>query len=278
MVYGDVTDDQCAAITASGVVVLDPRPDHELAPPGLARFLVDQARAAPGPVLWVGSADGDPGLTDALAAEVSRPTDPPTPVDIEVLVGSYDPPGARLLDLVAVMDRLREECPWDRQQTHESLLAYLVEETYEVVEAVTVGGRRQLVDELGDLLLQVAFHARIAEEATQPGAGGFDIDDVAGAIVDKLVRRHPHVFADVEVDGSAGVEASWEAIKAAERAGEPSRPTRPAGLTSALTDLVVEAVRQVAAGHDPTDDIEATREGWRAGVSLAGESGQSPLG
>ena len=112
-----------------------------------------------------------------------------------MLTGSYDLPGARLLDLVAVMDRLRSPggCPWDAEQTHASLLPYLLEETHEVIEAVERDDRAQLAEELGDLLLQVVFHARVAQEDPQQP---FDIDDVAAGIVAKLVRRHPHVFAD----------------------------------------------------------------------------------
>jgi XTP/dITP diphosphohydrolase len=181
----------------------------------LARELVSRATGAE--VVWVGSADGDPGLSDAIADEVSRLATPP---DVEVLVGSWDAPGARLLDVVAVMDRLRSPggCPWDAEQTHSSLLPYLREETEELVEAVESGDRRQMAEELGDVLLQVAFHARVAEDdPTEP----FDIDTVAGLLVDKLVRRHPHVFADGDASTPEEVEASWERIKEAERAAKP---------------------------------------------------------
>ncbi|WP_432546992.1 nucleoside triphosphate pyrophosphohydrolase [Kineococcus sp. SYSU DK004] len=128
--------------------------------------------------------------------------------------GPGAPAGSALLELVAVMDRLRSPggCPWDARQTHTSLLRYLVEETYEVVDAVEGGDRDELREELGDLLLQVVFHARVAAEAPD----GFDIDDVAAGIVAKLVRRHPHVFA-----GEAAAEdlqARWDAIKATEKA------------------------------------------------------------
>ncbi|WP_432572130.1 nucleoside triphosphate pyrophosphohydrolase [Kineococcus sp. SYSU DK005] len=124
------------------------------------------------------------------------------------------PTGSKLLDLVAVMDRLRSPggCPWDARQTHASLLRYLVEESYEVVDAVENGTREELRDELGDLLLQVVFHARVAAEDP---AEGFDVDDVAGAIVAKLVRRHPHVF-DGEV-AAEDLQARWDAIKATEK-------------------------------------------------------------
>ncbi|WP_432498735.1 nucleoside triphosphate pyrophosphohydrolase [Kineococcus auxinigenes] len=126
-------------------------------------------------------------------------------------------PGSKLLDLVAVMDRLRSPggCPWDARQTHASLLRYLVEESYEVVDAVENGTREELRDELGDLLLQVVFHARVAAEDP---AEGFDVDDVAEAIVAKLVRRHPHVF-DGEV-AAEDLQARWDAIKATEKPRE----------------------------------------------------------
>ena len=133
---------------------------------------------------------------------------------LQVVHASYDVPGARLLDLVEVMDRLRTSCPWDREQTHRSLAPYLLEETYEVLEALDSADRDHLREELGDLLLQVVFHARVAaEDESAP----WDIDDVAAGIVDKLVRRHPHVFADVAVADAAAVEVNWETIKAAEK-------------------------------------------------------------
>jgi XTP/dITP diphosphohydrolase len=193
-----------------------------------ARELVEAARAAA--VVWLGSADGDPGLTDALAGELSRVAVGEDPPPVEVLVGSQDVPGARLLDLVAVMDRLRSPggCPWDAEQTHASLTPYLLEEAYETAEAIESGDRAALQEELGDVLLQVAFHARVAEEDPE---APFDIDDVAAGIVAKLVRRHPHVFGAApggsghselgdeleDVRTAAHVEANWDRIKAAEK-------------------------------------------------------------
>ena len=207
-------------------------------PPGaLARLLVDQT--ADGEVVWIGSADGDPGLTDALAAEVSGRDDPP---EIELLFASYDVPGSRLLDLVATMDRLRsqEGCPWDAEQTHESLVPYLIEETYELVEAIESGDRTHMAEELGDVLLQVAFHARIAQEHDD---SPFGIDEVAGGIVDKLVRRHPHVFAEGEAETAEDVAASWEQIKAAEK------PHRSAPLDGIPERLCALARASKAAGR-----------------------------
>ncbi|MGI8538022.1 MAG: MazG family protein [Mycobacteriales bacterium] len=131
---------------------------------------------------------------------------------VELVHGSYDPPGARLLDVVAVMDRLRSPggCPWDAEQTHDSLMPYLVEEAYEAYQALEDGDLVDLREELGDVLLQVVFHARLAQEADP----SWSIDDVAGDLVDKLVRRHPHVFAGA---GADDLEGSWEALKAAEK-------------------------------------------------------------
>ena len=121
-----------------------------------------------------------------------------------------------LLRLREVMDTLRSPggCPWDAEQTHESLLKYLLEESYEFIEAVEENDRTAMREELGDVLLQVYFHARMAEDdPTDP----FSIDEVATAVAEKLIRRHPHVFGDTKVLGSEEVLENWEAIKAAEK-------------------------------------------------------------
>ncbi len=133
---------------------------------------------------------------------------------VELVHGSYDPPGARLLDVVAVMDRLRSPggCPWDAEQTHSSLMPYLLEEAYEAYAALEDGDLVDLREELGDVLLQVVFHARLAEESQAP----WSIDDVAGDLVAKLVRRHPHVFGDAGPRDVAAVERGWDVIKQAE--------------------------------------------------------------
>jgi tetrapyrrole methylase family protein/MazG family protein len=122
--------------------------------------------------------------------------------------------GERLLDLVRVMARLRGPggCPWDREQTHRSLARHLLEETHETLEAIDAGDRDRLREELGDVLLQVVFHARIAADD-----GAWDIDDVAEAILRKLIRRHPHVFGEVQVSGADEVLVNWERIKADEK-------------------------------------------------------------
>ncbi|MET0967364.1 MAG: MazG family protein [Nakamurella sp.] len=127
--------------------------------------------------------------------------------------------GQRLLDAVAVMDRLRSPggCPWDAEQTHNSLLRYLIEECYELVAAIELGDSAAIREELGDVLLQVLFHARIAQE-TPVADGGFDIDDVAGELVDKLVRRHPHVFdpTAAAVGNASDQQLRWDELKKTE--------------------------------------------------------------
>ena len=140
-------------------------------------------------------------------------------VPYQVLNGSHDLPGAHLLDLVSIMDTLRISCPWDREQTHESLLRYLLEEAYEAAEAIENSDLGALREEIGDVMFQAFFHARIAAE--RPAAdGGFTIDDVADTLAAKLVRRHPHVFGSVSVSSAADVNANWEEIKKAERAAK----------------------------------------------------------
>ncbi|HLB76533.1 MAG TPA: MazG family protein [Candidatus Dormibacteraeota bacterium] len=119
----------------------------------------------------------------------------------------------RLSDLIEVVERLRgpDGCPWDREQTHASLRSTLLEEAYEVLAAIDAGAGDELRDELGDVLLQVLMHAEIARQA-----GEFELGDVADAVREKLVRRHPHVFGSVVVSGSEEVVRNWEALKAAE--------------------------------------------------------------
>lgn len=203
-----LTDPQPRAIDTAGTQVLP----AEATPARLATQLLD--RSSSETVVWVGSPDGDPGLTEALAAEATRRGGEVAP-EVEVLVGSWDQPGARLLDVVAVMDRLRSPggCPWDAEQTHQSLVPYLIEEAHEAVEAIESGDDEHIIEELGDVLLQVTFHARVAAERDD----GFDIDDISARLVEKLVHRHPHVFADGEATDAAAVEANWEQLKAVEK-------------------------------------------------------------
>ncbi len=174
-------------------------------------------------------------VAEGLSVWLLEPGEVPDDVAFEVVHGSSDLPGAHLLDLVAVMDRLRSPggCPWDAKQTHESLVEYLVEEAYEAVEAIETADDDELREELGDVLLQVMFHARIAQEHDAP----WDIDDVADGITRKLIRRHPHVFADGDASTAAQVEASWKALKAAEK----GRESVTDGIPTALPALVLAA-------------------------------------
>ncbi|MEV6281980.1 MazG family protein [Kribbella sp. NPDC051770] len=222
-------------------------------------------------VAWLVGEDGEPALLRLVADQLAR--EPRPAYEVEILHGSYDVPGARLIDLVQVMDRLRRNCPWDQEQTHESLAKYLLEETYETLEAIDTGDYTHLREELGDLLLQIAFHARVAEEAED----GFTIDDVAGGIVEKLIRRHPHVFAGVAVDGVADVEANWETIKAAEKQRSSVLDGIPLALPAlALADKVVGRAAKVL----PPVSVEASStdigEALLALVRQARELGVDP--
>lgn len=168
------------------------------------------------------------------------------------------PAGERLLDAVAVMDRLRSPggCPWDAEQTHASLLRYLIEECYELVQAVEDGDAAAIREELGDVLLQVLFHARIAAERPATD-GGFTIDDVASSLVDKLVRRHPHVFAGVSSapkgadapTGAADQQRRWDELKRAERAAAGGRVHVLDGVAMAQPALALAAKLGSRAGQ-----------------------------
>jgi XTP/dITP diphosphohydrolase len=169
------------------------------------------------------------GLFDADGDVVWLPepgADPVVPAGARLLRGSADLPGAHLIDLVETMDRLRVNCPWDARQTHQSLAPHLLEEPYEALEALEAGDEEALREELGDVLLQVVFHARIAAE--RDDGTGYTIDDVADGIVAKLVRRHPHVFADVTVSGAEEVKRNWDEIKREEKRALAARRGEPA--------------------------------------------------
>jgi XTP/dITP diphosphohydrolase len=262
-------------------------PDHPLLPyldvPVAVKddpvWIIRESRT--GTVIWLAAQDGDEGFLRAAGHAALALDDPP---EIEVVPGSYDLPGARLLDMVEVMDRLRRECPWDGRQTHESLVPYLLEEAYEVLETIEAGDYGALKEELGDLLFQVVFHSRIAAD--------FDIDDVAEGIVTKLVRRHPHVFAGVEVKDADEVNANWEAIKKAEKAdrsavdvpmGQPAltlaaqllrkaaRAGAPPELADGLGDLF-DLVRQ-GGDRDLEADLRAAARAYRERVEAWESSG-----
>ena len=182
--------------------------------------------------------------------------------------------GESVLDLIEVMDRLRSPggCPWDARQTHESLVEYLVEEAYETVEAIEGSDDSGLREELGDLLLQVVFHARIAQER---GEEGWDVDDVAHGIVEKLIRRHPHVFADVDADTAEQVEANWHALKAEEKGRASVADGIPEHLPALLRASKVHS-RSASLG-DAVPDLESHDTAARVLDSVDGEEGLGEL-
>jgi XTP/dITP diphosphohydrolase len=157
------------------------------------------------------------------------------------MTGSADQSPSALVELTAVMARLRRECAWKAEQTHASLVRYLVEEAYEVIEAIETGTAAEVREELGDLLLQVYFHAAIAAEA-----GSFDIEDVAAGLLSKLYRRNPHVFdpaaATAASDDAAAIDHQWQQIKAAEK---PER--RDSDLMAGVPDELPALLRAVKA-------------------------------
>ncbi|MFD5098560.1 nucleoside triphosphate pyrophosphohydrolase [Streptomyces albidochromogenes] len=257
-----------------------------------ARELVD-ACEGDRTVVVLPSGEGDQALTDGLArlAGSGRVQMP----DLELLPGSYDLPGARLLDLVQVMDRIRLECPWSSQQTHKGLAKYGIEEAYELVEAIEDGDREELREELGDVLLQVVFHARIAQEGRpEDGEEPFSIDDVAGTIVEKLIHRHPHVFGDDTAETPEEVKEHWLRTKAIEKQRESATDGVPLGqpglaLAAKLSsrarnahlevplptgegigyELLAMAVRAERAGVDPEAALRAAARTYRDAIRAA---------
>jgi XTP/dITP diphosphohydrolase len=220
-----------APIAAAGVDVRSTADERPAA--AVVEGLLSAVRKT-GTATWWAGAHGD----GEVATTVRNTLDGLADVTVEELHGNWDLPGARLLDVVTTMDRLRSPggCPWDAKQDHASLAPYLLEEAYEAFQAIEDGDLQGLRGELGDVLLQVAFHARIAEEL--PEGERWTIDDVATGLVEKLVRRHPHVFAGATVADADEVNANWERIKAAER-GDASVlanvPLAAAALTLAAT-------------------------------------------
>ena len=192
----------------------------------------------------------------------------PLPDGAQLLQGSADLPGAHLIDLVATMDRLRVQCPWDARQTHASLAPHLLEESYEALEALESGDERALREELGDVLMQAVFHARIAAE--RDDGTGYTIDDVADGIVAKLIRRHPHVFGDVTVSGADEVKANWDEIKRKEKTDLAERTGVPAAGRGARVGAGRRAVRPAGA--------RAGRAAAAAGRAGRGAGGTGPAG
>ncbi|WP_437070050.1 nucleoside triphosphate pyrophosphohydrolase [Streptomyces sp. enrichment culture] len=271
---------QLPYLREAGITVAEAAPSAE--------ELVD-ACAGGHTVVVVATGEGDPALTDGLArlAGSGRVRMP----ELELLPASYDLPGARLLDLVQVMDRIRAECPWSSRQTHEGLAKYGIEEAYELVEAIEEGHREELREELGDVLLQVVFHARIAEEHPDEP---FSIDDVAGGIVAKLIHRHPHVFGDETATTPEDVKAHWLRTKAEEKrrssvtegiplhqpglalAAKLASRARTAGLDVPLPttegigyELLALAARAESEGIDPEAALRAAARAYRDAIRAA---------
>ena len=198
-----------------------------------------------------------PGDAVVLAA-VGEVADDEVP-GAEMIAGAPEPAGAALLDVVTVMDRLRSPggCPWDAEQTHASLRGYLLEEAHEAYDAIVDDDVAAMREELGDVLLQVVFHARVAAEATPERR--FDVDDVAAELVAKLVRRHPHVFGDVGPRDLAAVEAGWDEIKQAEK--QRRSPTEGVSRSQPATSWAAALVRRAGRAGLPTPapaDLAAT--------------------
>ena len=243
-------------------------------------ILIDPRRPTLVPIEAVGLLGGDVQYTEEMASAVSASlpsarsvrTDPPAPVllssdpdhaDVtarvaageQVITAPAPRPGDRLVDAVEIMDRLRTSGPWESEQTHDSLRRYLLEETYELFDAVHGGNAHEVRDELGDVLLQVLFHARIAQEAPH---NSFTIDDVSDALVRKLVNRVPTVLAGEPIT-LADQLAQWEQRKALERASEVGRscvdgiPTGQPALA-----LAQKVIARATANGMPTELIPET--------------------
>ena len=254
------------------------------------------------PVIVTRDLGSDRARVDSVALGELRP-------DVAGLRTSLfiDPPDVGYVGVVKTMRRLRAECPWDRKQTHDSLVSYALEEVAELAEAIAhlepgaparlpddFGPYADIEDELGDVLLQVIFHANLATEA-----GAFDMEDVAEQLRRKLVRRHPHVFGDVEIDGADDVVANWQDIKAAERADRSSAmdgiPASMATLAQAVKiqhraarvgfdwtraadtlDKVTEEIAEIRAASDDAERAEEIGDLLFAVVNVARRFGVEP--
>lgn len=172
--------------------------------------------------------------------------------------------GAAFQSLVELVDRLRSPggCPWDREQTHESLKPMMIEEAYEAVEAIDAGDDGELMGELGDLLLQVVFHSRIASEDNR-----FTAADVIGRVRDKMVRRHPHVFGDEKAETAGDVLRSWEAIKAAERTAKGKGTEQGAS----MLDSVSKGLPAMMEAYQMTTKASRVGFDWPDAASVLGK-------
>ncbi|GIF43331.1 nucleoside triphosphate pyrophosphohydrolase [Actinoplanes xinjiangensis] len=205
-VYAAADSAQADALRVTGVPVTVLDTD--------AQGLLDAVAGRPA-VVWLAGPDGDQTFARQLGLRLARE---PGLAELELMYGSWDPPGARLLDAVTVMDRLASPGgdPWKREQTHLTLAPYLLEESYEAYDAITGGDLGALREELGDVLLQVLLHARLAED--RPESDRWSVDDVAGGLVEKMIRRNPHVFGGEQITDIEEITANWERIKREEKA------------------------------------------------------------
>ncbi|MGW0216217.1 nucleoside triphosphate pyrophosphohydrolase [Micromonospora chokoriensis] len=219
-----------------------------------------------GTAVWLAGPAGDEALARELGLRLARE---PGLAEMELMYGSWDPPGARLLDAVAVLDRLASPGgdPWKRAQTHRSLAGYLLEESYEAYDAIDADDTDALREELGDVLLQVVLHARLAEEL--PEGERWSIDDVAGGLVDKMIRRNPHVFAGAEAGTLEEITENWERIKRAEKARKSVLDgvalSQPA--LALATQILERAARAGMGVPPPLADTQVDAEA-RLGASL----------
>jgi NTP pyrophosphatase (non-canonical NTP hydrolase) len=252
-VFAGAESAQTAALRSAGVdVTVTDRPLDAL--------------TAGGDRVWLAGPHGDVELARELGLRLIR-----TGGGIELVYGSWDPPGARLLDAVTVMDRLASPGgdPWKLQQTHQSLARFLLEEAYEAYDAILTEDYAALREELGDVLLQVVLHARLAQD--------WDVDDLAGDLVDKLIRRNPHVFADADVHDVDEITEQWERIKAAEK----SRDSVLDGIAWAQPALALAAKvlsRARRAGLDvPLPDGDGLGETLLRAAAAGGEEAEGAL-
>lgn len=223
-VLAGAESEQTAALRAAGATVT-------VAPQASAATLLDAAQPV---AVWLAGPGGDESLARELGLRLARE---PGLAELELMYGSWDPPGARLLDAVAVTDRLQSSDPWRREQTHRTLAKYLLEEAYEAYDAIVAGDHAAVRDEMGDVLLQVLFHAQLAQEL--PEDERWNVDDVAGDFVAKMIRRNPHVFADTPAEDVDEIIANWERIKAEEKGAAPGSALD--GVTWSLPSLTLAA-------------------------------------
>ena len=242
----EVVAERAAVVGAS---LLEPGDPQDRA---IARALMDLA-ASGGATYLLGPADGD-AFTRTVGLAAAR-----AHVEVEFVFLMQLPRGHQVLRLAAIEARLRDPvtgCPWDLEQDHRSLARFLVEETYELLDAIDAGDDAAMTEELGDVLLQVVFHAQMGADR-----GAFDLDDVARGISDKLVHRHPHVFGDVEVTGAREVMANWEVLKQEEKGERGPFEGVPSALPALqLTEKLHRRAAKLGVGPEGTDAAAAVRE------------------